>query len=157
MEGFPGLREAGNVVRTHSAVKISVRLPPTKDPKEVEAGFKKLIEDNPPYNATVSFEVEKGLKGWSAPALADWLRSAVNEGSSQFFDQPMREWGEGGSIPFMGMLGEKFPQTQFVITGVLGPGASAHAPNEFLHIDTAKRLTGAVATVLARHYTQFHQ
>ena len=59
--------------------------------------------------------------------------------------------GEGGSIPFMGMLGEKFPKTQFVITGVLGPHSNAHGPNEFLHIPTGKKVTEVVARVLADH------
>ena len=59
--------------------------------------------------------------------------------------------GEGGSIPFMGMLGEKFPEAQFLITGVLGPGSNAHGPNEFLDIPTAKRVTCSVAHVLAVH------
>ena len=60
--------------------------------------------------------------------------------------------GEGGTIPFMGMLGEKFPNTQFVITGVLGPHSNAHGPNEFLHIPTGKRVTSAVARLLAAHH-----
>ena len=60
--------------------------------------------------------------------------------------------GEGGTIPFMGMLGEKFPGAQFMITGVLGPHSNAHGPNEFLHIPTGKRVTAAVARVIADHY-----
>jgi di/tripeptidase len=51
----------------------------------------------------------------------------------------------------MGMLGESFPEAQFLITGVLGPASNAHGPNEFLHIATAKRLTACVAEVLAAH------
>ena len=59
--------------------------------------------------------------------------------------------GTGGSIPFMGMLGERFPGTQFLVTGVLGPQSNAHGPNEFLHLETARRLTACVARVLADH------
>jgi di/tripeptidase len=59
--------------------------------------------------------------------------------------------GEGATIPFMAMLGRRFPEAQFVITGVLGPGANAHGPNEFLHVPTAEKLTGCVAQVLAAH------
>jgi hypothetical protein len=62
--------------------------------------------------------------------------------------------GEGGSIPFMGMLGEKFPKAQFVITGVLGPHSNAHGPNEFLHIPTGKRVSTAVASILADHFNR---
>ena len=48
---------------------------------------------------------------------------------------------EGGTIPFMAMLGEKYAEAQFVITGVLGPNSNANGPNEFLHIPYAKKLT----------------
>jgi acetylornithine deacetylase/succinyl-diaminopimelate desuccinylase-like protein len=58
--------------------------------------------------------------------------------------------GEGGSIPFMGCWGE-IPKTQFLITGVLGPGSNAHGPNEFLHVPYAKRISETVARVLADH------
>ena len=51
----------------------------------------------------------------------------------------------------MGMLGERFPEAQFVITGVLGPDANAHGPNEFLHLPTARALTVAVAELLDAH------
>ena len=54
----------------------------------------------------------------------------------------------------MGMLGEKFPEAQFVITGVLGPDANAHGPNEYLHVPTARKLTMAVAHLLNAHATR---
>ena len=60
--------------------------------------------------------------------------------------------GIGGSIPFMSMLGERFPQAQFLITGVMGPGSNAHGPNEFLHLPTGVKVTACVAQVLADHY-----
>jgi acetylornithine deacetylase/succinyl-diaminopimelate desuccinylase-like protein len=60
--------------------------------------------------------------------------------------------GEGGTIPFMAMLGEFFPQAQFMITGVLGPNSNAHGPNEFLHIPFVKKLTTCVAQVISDHY-----
>jgi acetylornithine deacetylase/succinyl-diaminopimelate desuccinylase-like protein len=60
--------------------------------------------------------------------------------------------GEGWSIPFMGMLGDKYPDAQFLITGVLGPESNAHGPNEFLHIPMAKKLTCCVAEIIYSHY-----
>ena len=65
--------------------------------------------------------------------------------------------GEGGTIPFMGMLGEKFPGAQFLITGVLGPHSNAHGPNEFLHIPTGKRMSMCVAQVIADHHVASEQ
>jgi hypothetical protein len=60
--------------------------------------------------------------------------------------------GTGGSIPFMGMLGARFPDAQFLVTGLLGPNSNAHGPNEFLHIETGKRLTACVSHVLKDHF-----
>jgi hypothetical protein len=54
----------------------------------------------------------------------------------------------------MGMLGESFPDAQFLITGVLGPESNAHGPNEFLHLPTARKLTACVAVVLAAHHVR---
>jgi di/tripeptidase len=68
------------------------------------------------------------------------------------FGKPVVYMGEGGTIPFMGMLGAKFPETQFVITGVLGPHSNAHGPNEFLHIKTGERVTTSIAQIIADHY-----
>lgn len=149
--GFPALQDAGNVLRPFSALKLSFRLPPTADHKVCTAAAKEVIESNPPSGATVSFHAEKGANGWNAPPLADWLRDAVARASEAHFGNAPAYMGEGGSIPFMGMLGEKFPAAQFLITGVLGPASNAHGPNEFLHLPTGKKLTACVAQVLHEH------
>src|SRR5438045_368847 len=116
--------------------------------------LKDAIEADPPYGAEVEFEAEGGQSGWNAPPLAKWLEKSVAHASEEAFDKPPAYMGEGGTIPFMGMLGEKFPETQFVITGVLGPHSNAHGPNEFLHIPTGKRVTMAIARVIADHYSR---
>jgi acetylornithine deacetylase/succinyl-diaminopimelate desuccinylase-like protein len=150
--GLPGLDSAGNVLRPYSAVKLSLRLPPTSDAVKCGEFLKQMLEAEPPYGATVTFNLEKAGSGWDAPALASWLEKAVDEASRTYFGPPPAYMGEGGSIPFMGMLGEKFPGAQFLITGVLGPHSNAHGPNEFLHIPTGKRVTACVAKVVADHF-----
>lgn len=153
IDGVPSVENAGNVLRPYTTVKLSVRTPPTCDAKKAAAAIKKLLETNPPYNARVSFTLrEQANSGWNAPPMQDWLKKSMNEASLDFFNKPVLYWGEGGTIPFMGMLGAKFPQAQFVITGVLGPHSNAHGPNEFLHIPMAKKLTGCVAKIVADHY-----
>jgi acetylornithine deacetylase/succinyl-diaminopimelate desuccinylase-like protein len=152
VDGMPPLGNAGNVLRPFTAVKLSLRLPPTLDPKRASEILQKVLVDSPPYGAKVEFEVEKASTGWNAPALAPWLEASLNASSLEFFGAPAMFMGEGGTIPFMGMLGEKFPGAQFVITGVLGPHSNAHGPNEFLHIPTGKRVTSVVAKVIADHY-----
>jgi acetylornithine deacetylase/succinyl-diaminopimelate desuccinylase-like protein len=149
--GMPSLESAGNVLRPYTSLELSLRLPPTINAEAASLRLKEILEANPPYGATVSFELGEPGQGWEAPALASWLGSAVDEASTHYFGAPAVYMGEGGSIPFMGMLGEKFPAAQFLITGVLGPGSNAHGPNEFLDISTGKRVTCCVAEVLGRH------
>ena len=150
-DGLPPSRRAGNVLRPSTSLKLSLRLPPTADPQSVADELSDLLLADPPYGARVALsEIETG-PGWNAPPLAPWLESALDRASTIAFGQPARLFGEGGSIPFMGMLGERFPEAQFVITGVLGPDANAHGPNEYLHLPTARRLTLAIAELLDAH------
>jgi len=151
VDGLPPLGSAGNVLRPGTAVKVSLRLPPTLDSEQAAQILNRLLLDDPPYGAKVELKLEKSSSGWNAPALSDWLARAIEEASQAFFGKPAMYMGEGGSIPFMGMLGEKFPGAQFMITGVLGPHSNAHGPNEFLHIPTGKRVSAAVAKVVAAH------
>ena len=152
VDGLPTLGSAGNVLRPTTAVKVSLRLPPTLDGDTAGKMVSELLLDNPPYGAKVEFSLEKSSTGWNAPAMSSWLTEAIEDASQAFFGKPAMYMGEGGTIPFMGMLGEKFPGAQFMITGVLGPHSNAHGPNEFLHIPTGKRVTSAVAMVLAAHH-----
>ncbi len=152
VDGVPAMGHAGNVLRPFTAAKLSIRLPPTTDAKTAAAAVADALQADPPYGAEVSFEVDSAEGGWNAPALAPWLETAVAKASRAAFGPDPAYMGEGGSIPFMGMLGEKFPKAQFVITGVLGPHSNAHGPNEFLHIPTGKRVSTAVALILADHF-----
>ena len=149
--GLPSLKSAGNVLRPQTSVKISLRIPPTLPPDQATAFVKELFEKDPPYGARVTFEPEQGATGWDAPPIAGWLENSASQASQDFFGKPLCYMGEGGTIPFMGMLGEKFPEAQFMITGLLGPKSNAHGPNEFLEIATGKKLTACIARVLADH------
>jgi len=150
--GIPDLEAAGNVMRPSTALKLSLRLPPTVDADRATEVLKRLFERDAPCNAHVRFKPDWGASGWEAPPVATWLERALEAGSRHYFEAPCVFMGEGGTIPFMGMLGEAFPDAQFVITGVLGPHSNAHGPNEFLHIATAKKLTCCVAEILEKHY-----
>ena len=150
-EGLLPIASAGNVLRPRTALKLSLRLPPTVDGARASSSLKGLLEADPPYRATVRFAEEQGATGWNAPPTIAWLKQAVNDASSRFYGNPSAAMGEGGTIPFMAMLGKHFPAAQFLITGVLGPHSNAHGPNEFLHVPYAKKLTGCVAHVIAAH------
>jgi len=151
LDGLPPVRNAGNVLVPQLRVQLSLRLPPTVDGKAAEIALRQALETDPPYRARVSYTPGSANTGWNAPPLDPWLQRAIEEASRRSFGHDAMAMGVGGTIPFMAMLGERFPSTQFLVTGVLGPHSNAHGPNEFLHIDYAKRLTAAVAEVIARH------
>ncbi|HTT41953.1 MAG TPA: M20/M25/M40 family metallo-hydrolase [Steroidobacteraceae bacterium] len=150
-EGLPPLGSAGNVLLPQIACKLSLRLPPTCDAARATEAVRAALERDPPYGAQVSFEEASGQGGWNAPAFAPWLEQAIDAASRAIYGREAVHLGCGGTIPFMGMLGKQFPKTQFFITGVLGPHANAHGPNEFLHLEYAQKLTGCVSLVLAEH------
>jgi acetylornithine deacetylase/succinyl-diaminopimelate desuccinylase-like protein len=150
-EGLPAVAHAGNVLRPKTALKLSLRLPPTVDGERATQDLKRLLEADPPAAANVSFAVDHGASGWNAPATTPWLARALDDASQACYGKPSAAMGEGGTIPFMAMLGEQFPAAQFLITGVLGPKSNAHGPNEFLHLAFAKKLTACVAHILCAH------
>jgi len=150
--GLPALADAGNVLRPQTTVKLSMRIPPTADPEASLNVLQRALEQDPPYGAKVAFENGDAAPGWNAPPLARWLEESIEDASRTYFGNKSVQMGEGGTIPFMGMLGASFPEAQFVITGVLGPESNAHGPNEFLHVPTGKKLTACIAQVIARHH-----
>ena len=153
VDGMPPLGSAGNVLRPYTAVKLSLRLPPTLDGKRGGELLRDALLAQPaPNGAKVSFELEKSSTGWNAPSMVPWLEQAIEASSRAVFGKGAMYMGEGGTIPFMGMLGEKFPAAQFMITGVLGPHSNAHGPNEFLHVPMGKGVTACVAHVIAAHH-----
>jgi acetylornithine deacetylase/succinyl-diaminopimelate desuccinylase-like protein len=153
-DGWPAVGSAGNVLRPFTRLKLSLRIPPRVDAEAAAAALKHALEKDPPHGAKVSFSDINANNGWDAPELAPWLEKALDTASQRHFGKPSMFMGEGGTIPFMAMLGDKFPKAQFCITGVLGPGSNAHGPNEFLHLPTARKLTLCVADVLAEHAKQ---
>ena len=156
VDGFPELKNAGNVLRPYTAFKLSLRLPPLVDGNEASLKLKQLLEDNAPYNARVTFHADGragalGATGWNAPELAPWLHSALDAASNTHYGAPVGFIGQGGTIPLMSMLAKGFPKAQMMVCGVLGPKSNAHGPNEFLHVPYGKKLTASVAQVMAAH------
>ncbi len=147
--GLPDLASAGNVLRPATAFKLSLRLPPPVDAADAAQRLQALLEERPPYNAKLSFRLDSSADGWDAPALAPWLQRALDAASTAHFGAPLGYIGQGGTIPLMGMLQRGFPAAQMMVCGVLGPQSNAHGPNEFLHLGYARRLTAAVAQVVA--------
>lgn len=153
-DGLPTIADAGNVLRAATAFKLALRLPPTVEGTAATARLKDLLEANPPHGARVTFTPDQAATGWHAPPLSPWLAETMDAASRDAFGAPVMYMGEGGTIPFMALLSEAFPEAQFVITGVLGPQSNAHGPDEFLHVPTARRLTTCVARIISAHGEQ---
>lgn len=153
-DGLPPTDRAGNVLRPRTALKLSLRLPPTADPDAVTAALAAALTADPPYGARVTFTADTPAPGWNAPALQPWVVEALEAGSQRHFGQPLGYFGEGGTIPLMGMLQAGFPSAQLLVVGVLGPASNAHGPNEFLHVATGRRLTACAAELLSAHAAQ---
>lgn len=149
--GLPDAASAGNVLRPTTELKLSFRLPPVCDSSKAGQDIERVLSEQAPHGARVRVSIDDCCDGWDSPPIQAWLGRALDDASMAFFDRPACFMGEGGTIPFMGMLGEQFPEAQFVITGVLGPGSNAHGPNEFLHLEMARRLTGCVAHLIEQH------
>ncbi len=146
-DGIPSSENAGNALRSYTTLKLSIRTPPTLPAKKANEALKELLEEDPPYGAQVTYEAKEGGRGWNAPDFRNWLEQSMEQASNEFFGKPPVYMGEGGSIPLIAMLGKRFPDTQFIITGVLGPHSNAHGPNEFLHLPMVKNLSSCVAKI----------
>jgi len=147
-DGMPSTANAGNVLRPYTTLQLSMRIPPMVDPKKAVDAIEKILKDDIPYGASIELEFEEVAEGWNAPESKTWLLEAIEKASKKYFNQMPCTIGEGGTIPFMAMLGKQFPEAQFVITGVLGPQSNAHGPNEFLHIPFAKNLTCCISSII---------
>jgi acetylornithine deacetylase/succinyl-diaminopimelate desuccinylase-like protein len=149
--GAPEPADAGNTLRPGTQAKLVFRLPPTLSAETAADTIKAELERDPPHGAKVSFQLETPQTGWCAPEVAPWLARSLESASRRNFKSRAMYMGMGGTIPFMKMLGDSYPGVQFVVTGVLGPKSNAHGPNEFLEINTGKRITACVADILADH------
>jgi acetylornithine deacetylase/succinyl-diaminopimelate desuccinylase-like protein len=153
-DGLPSPDDAGNVLLPETTLCLSFRLPPTADSAAVRDAIATTLTTDVPYHAEVELSRIEAADGWHAPALAPWLRTALEHASDTVFGARWAGMGIGGSIPFMGQLLRRYPAAQFVVTGALGPESNAHVPNESLHLDYARRLTEAIALLLDAHATR---
>lgn len=125
------------VLPSWAMAKISMRLVPDQDPKEVHQQLISYFETNAPE--TIKFEI-KYLVG--SPAS---ISNRNSDGVIAMQDAMQRVWGkkplfrrEGGSVPvvdiFSGILG-----IDTVNCGFSLPDDNAHGPNEKLHLPTWNR------------------
>lgn len=149
MGGIPEPADAGNVLRTSTTAVLSLRLPPSVDTHAAFAALEEVLTHDVPSSAHVTLAAPSLGDGWVAPALAPWLRAALEQASSGAFGREVGFTGEGGSIPFLASLGKRYPSVQFVAAGVLGPDSNAHGIDEMLDLPMAVGVTNSVISLLA--------
>jgi acetylornithine deacetylase/succinyl-diaminopimelate desuccinylase-like protein len=138
--GAPTPEIAGNVLRPSTTAKLSFRLPPSVDAEDAKAALIPILTTNVPSSAKVTLKNWEIGSGWHSPPLAPWLAHALDIASA-----------DGGSIPFLASLGKRYPDVQFVATGVMGPQSNAHAIDEFLDLPMTVGITNSVITVLSEY------
>ncbi len=148
--GLPAIGEGGNVLRSDTSLRLSIRLPPTVDPLVAQKDLEKTLLANPPFGAKVELLGTYSFKGWDAPAEADWFSQIVKDASIEVFDAPAIYSGEGGSLSIFDTLEAACPAAQFLLTGVLGPHSNAHGPDEALHLEYVENLCRALARIVSR-------
>jgi len=147
---IPAVANAGNVLRPETRVKLSIRLPPTLKGDKAVKSIQEILTTNPPYGAEVVLDDICIGNGWNAPFISKSLDESINQASLNIFGKEAVYMGEGGSIPFMDILAEKFPKCQFIVTGILGPNTNAHGPNEFLHIPYTKKFIACLVQIVSQ-------
>jgi len=148
-EGLPPIASAGNVLRPKTTLRCSMRLCPVFDAHKAEEIITEKLSTNVPYNAKVSVHGGHAGNGWCQKQLSEWLHNSLNEAGRAFFDgKDYGSFGEGGSIPFLNELQKKYPDTQIVALGVVGPGANIHGPNENINLVFAKKMVKTLAHVI---------
>jgi acetylornithine deacetylase/succinyl-diaminopimelate desuccinylase-like protein len=145
-DGLPKPRDGGNVLRPSTTLKFSLRLPPDVDAEAATDALVSAIRTD--EGAHITIDLEAAAQGWVAPPLSPGVAATLSAVSKECFGREPGFVGEGGSIPFLADLQRRFPGTEFVATGVLGPHSNAHGPNEALHIPMAKAVTHAVAELV---------
>tara|TARA_Y100001934_G_scaffold282592_1_gene397055 strand:- start:14 stop:1477 length:1464 start_codon:yes stop_codon:yes gene_type:complete len=148
-DGIPSIQNAGNVLRTNTDLKLSFRIPPGVNAEEIQNIIKETLESNPPYGSEVNYYPNEPADGFHAPPLHTGVSNALNRASEHFTGHSSMVTWVGGTIPFMAMIQNKFPDACFLCTGSSGPGNNAHGPDEKLHIPHSKRLNVVLASAIA--------
>jgi acetylornithine deacetylase/succinyl-diaminopimelate desuccinylase-like protein len=149
--GLPDAAVAGAVLRSETSLRLSFRTPPGVDAAVAAKALTQILTTDVPYDAVVEVEDVMLIDGWAAPALAPWMATALDQIGDRIFGNPAGMVGLGGGIPPIGMLGERYPAAQFVVTGAVGPDSNMHALDESLNLASAYRVTEAVALLLTAH------
>lgn len=75
--GLPQVAVAGNVVRSGTSVRCSMRLPPNMDPEQAEQVMLEKLTKNVPYNAKVTWHGGHKGSGFCMRTPEKWVSDAL--------------------------------------------------------------------------------
>ena len=148
-DGLPVLEQGSNVIRTKTALKLSMRLPPGVDSKKFNLLMKQVLEADPPYGARVQYEIVDGGDGWYGKDFNEVTASSLSRASQAVFGQDPLFYGEGGSIPLCNLLEELWPNAEIIVTGAAGVDSNAHGFDESLNLPYTSKFTAVLTSFLA--------
>lgn len=146
--GLPAHDTAGNVLRPNTSFRLSMRLPPTYDPNVAMERLNEIVTKDPPFNAKITTSRKNPGPGWNNKQFSQKLHDSLNTSSQKLWGKEYFSFGEGGSIPFIKLLADSFPECEIIVCGVLGPNSNAHSCNEALNIGYCKNITSTITHTL---------
>lgn len=132
LSGYTG-EGAKTVLPARAMAKVSMRLVPEQDYREVERLFTEYVRSLAPEGVTVEVEALHGGQPWFAEPDGP-LFGAASRALEAAFGQAPVYIREGGSIPIVQAFQETFG-VPAVLIGFGLPGENAHAPNEWMSLD----------------------
>ncbi|HWB34471.1 MAG TPA: dipeptidase [Rugosimonospora sp.] len=145
----PPSHGAPNALVPSARAKISVRLAPGDDPGKAYDAVKNHLESRAPWGAEVTVTLEEGGAPCVIPADGPMYDAARAAFRSAWDGVAPVDIGVGGSIPFIAVFQELFPDAAILVTGVEDPDSRAHGPNESLHLAEFARACLAETLLLA--------
>lgn len=144
LSGYTG-EGAKTVLPSKAMAKVSCRLVPDQDPREIEQLMKAHVARVAPDGVTVTVTALHGGKPWRAE-LDGPLYDAARTALTAAFDKAPVITGEGGSIPVVDDF-ERILGAPVLLMGFGLPGENAHAPDEWLSMENFTRGLRAVAVL----------
>lgn len=142
LSGYTG-EGAKTVLPGHAMLKVSFRLVPDQDPKDIAKLVEKHIKSVTPAGVTVKVTEMHGGQAWRAD-LDGPLYDAASRALEAAFGRKPVIIGEGGSIPVVNDFA-KILGAPVLLIGFGLPGENAHAPDEWISQDNFRRGMRAVA------------
>jgi len=144
LSGYTG-EGAKTVLPAKAMAKVSCRLVPDQDPKEIEKLMKAHVAKVAPKGVKVIVQHLHGGRPWRAELNGPIYEAARRALRAAFGKDPVIT-GEGGSIPVVGDF-ERILGAPVLLVGFGLPGENAHAPDEWMSEENFRLGMQAMATL----------